>query len=437
MEWSWRTVLILLGLLAVVLILVDGYRRMRRSRQDQLRLDVRGEYHFPDEPVNPELLGRARVIAPQSVAVEPAAWSAREETDDTLAAVLPRLSPHDDDEQPPPLSVKDFLTPSKPAESVDDTVPQSLVEPEQTPSEPNDDTPDLYDLPPLAPSSEPDEPATVSVIPKAQPVNLDETVPVLLDVDELGDDLLSPPRPVASTSTSALTETLSNEALLNEALLNEHRSVPVADNPVDPAHVSDAYAFDPYPEVESPESMIDPHLDDEVDDVPPHEAHIVSYAGDQAERLADRPDPELVLVIHALARDLDGFSGRDVLFLFNSCDLRFGEKSIFHRFELADGQGCVQFSVAQTHEPGVFDPSVMSASRYHGLSFFLSLPGAHKPLEAYEAMYEMAMVLSRNLGADLLDGEHSALTPQTMEHDRQQIIDFERRRRILLKRQGR
>lgn len=485
MEWSWRTVLILLGLLAVVLILVDGYRRMRRARQDQLRLDVRGEYHFPDEPQNPELLGRARVVSP------------RQREDDALPDDLPPLSSREDDlaftadphrasptdTQPAPidpsttapigalgtqpevasatLSVKDFLTPlssSFPAaDAVDPAMPLrhdtqnvssadepsapvsdndqasndqasndqiTAVEPDNPPGTEVDtaDVPDLYDLPPIANEQERDEIATVSVIPKAQPVNLDESVPVLLDVDELGDDIVSAPRVV--TPSVATAELTAEVTPAKSELGDESESVP--DN-----------AFDPYPEVESVDEIDDPHLEDEVDEVPPHDAQIVNYAGDQAERLADRPEPELVLVIHALARDLEGFRGRDVLFLFNSCDLRFGEKHIFHRFELADGQGCVQFSVAQTHEPGVFDPGQMATSRYHGLSFFLSLPGAHKPLDAYEAMSEMAMVLSRNLGADLLDGEHSALTPQTMEHDRQQIIDFERRRRILQKRQGR
>ncbi|MBE0483279.1 MAG: hypothetical protein IBX52_07220 [Bacterioplanes sp.] len=497
MEWSWRTVLILLGLLAVVLILVDGYRRMRRARQDQLRLDVRGEYHFPDEPQNPELLGRARVVSP------------RQREDDALPDDLPPLSSREDDlaftadphrasptdTQPAPidpsttapigalgtqpevasatLSVKDFLTPlsaTAPAtDGVDpvmpvsqvqnaesaDALPESVSDNKQERREQvvsdeysavvNDtvneavaeevaetdsaDVPDPYDLPPLTPEPEQETIATVSVIPKPQPVNLDESVPVLLDVDELGDEIVSAPRvvnPSAVTPSTAgvKTDVMSDAAPVKSELGDEPESVP--DN-----------AFDPYPEVESVDEIDDPHLEDEVDEVPPHDAQIVNYAGDQAERLADRPEPELVLVIHALARDLEGFRGRDVLFLFNSCDLRFGEKHIFHRFELADGQGCVQFSVAQTHEPGVFDPSQMATSRYHGLSFFLSLPGAHKPLDAYEAMSEMAMVLSRNLGADLLDGEHSALTPQTMEHDRQQIIDFERRRRILQKRQGR
>ena len=67
----------------------------------------------------------------------------------------------------------------------------------------------------------------------------------------------------------------------------------------------------------------------------------------------------------------------------------------------------------------------------------MSLPGARKPLEAYEAMSEMALVIARNLGADVLDGTHSAMTPQTMEHERQQILDYERQQQLAAKKQRR
>jgi cell division protein ZipA len=79
----------------------------------------------------------------------------------------------------------------------------------------------------------------------------------------------------------------------------------------------------------------------------------------------------------------------------------------------------------------------MAQQHFRGLSFFMSLPGAHKPLEAYEAMSGMALVVARQLQADLFDGARSALTHQTIEHDRQQIIDFDRRQRLLAKKQAR
>ena len=66
----------------------------------------------------------------------------------------------------------------------------------------------------------------------------------------------------------------------------------------------------------------------------------------------------------------------------------------------------------------------------------MSLPGAKRPLEAYEAMYEMAMVVARNLKADLLDESLSALTPQTVEANREEIMTFERHQHLMMKKQG-
>ena len=113
------------------------------------------------------------------------------------------------------------------------------------------------------------------------------------------------------------------------------------------------------------------------------------------------------------------------------------EGKIFHRFEEADGKGTIQFSVAQSYEPGIFVPAAMAQQHFRGLSFFLSLPGAKKPMEAYEAMSEMALVVARKLRADLYDSARSALTPQTIEHDRQQIMEYERRQKLAQKKQAR
>ncbi|ASP39635.1 hypothetical protein CHH28_13555 [Bacterioplanes sanyensis] len=375
MEWSWRTIMILLGLLGMVVILIDGFRRMRRARAEALRLDVSQEFRFPEDGHNPELPGGgARVVGD-----EPTNSSA-EPSDDLIDTPEPeRLEPT--------LTLDDAPTDSA---EVNDTVVVN------------------------------ERPEDVSVIPRVKPVNLDEPVPVLMDVEELGDDVDSAP---AAPSEPTMTDAVAVERGADEQDSKEQ------------THAQ----YQPNPELESPDSITDPHLEQEVDALPeadPALVQPVNFAAPDAELLSDRPDPELVLVIHVLAHDEQGFSGRDVLFLFNSCDLRYGEKNIFHRYEQADGKGCVQFSVAQSHEPGSFVPLDMPQQSYLGLSFFLSLPGAHKPLEAYEAMSEMAQLVARKLGGDMLDGEHSTLTPQTIEHDRAQIMDFERRQRLQQRKRG-
>ena len=267
---------------------------------------------------------------------------------------------------------------------------------------------------------------------------------MLLDVEELGDErsfeegIVSPARvvspeaqtePVVKTDRAPTTDDVMSDAYQD----SETQEQAEASSPVGSSKESDeSYQTS---EVEDPEHIEDPHLDQEVESMPeePVISQPVNYAGANAEVLANRPDPELVLVIHTIAREEGGFNGSDLLFLFNSCDLRYGEKDIFHRFEEADGQGRIQFSVAQVRNPGTFDPSHMADQSFMGLSFFMSLPGAKRPLEAYEAMSEMAMVVSRNLNADVLDESHSAMTTQTMEHERQQILEYERQQRLAAK----
>ena len=63
MELNLRTVLVVLGSLVMLGILFDGFRRMRRARQDALSLDVKGDFKFPEDTFSSELPnGGARVV---------------------------------------------------------------------------------------------------------------------------------------------------------------------------------------------------------------------------------------------------------------------------------------------------------------------------------------------------------------------------------------
>ncbi|HCM04379.1 MAG TPA: hypothetical protein DIC30_00015, partial [Oceanospirillales bacterium] len=156
----------------------------------------------------------------------------------------------------------------------------------------------------------------------------------------------------------------------------------------------------------------------------------VKKPGMNAENLSDRPEPGLVLVTHVVPHDEEGFCGEDILYLVNSCDLRHGEKDIFHRFEQEHGNGNVQFSMANSFKPGVFDPETLLHERIYGLTLFMSLPGPLKAMDAFEAMTEMASVIARNLGGDVHDETHSIMALQTIEHNRQQVRDFVRKQKL-------
>jgi len=142
-------------------------------------------------------------------------------------------------------------------------------------------------------------------------------------------------------------------------------------------------------------------------------------------------DPQEVLVINVLSKEPGGFQGPDLLQLLLACDLRFGKKNIFHRYEKPNAKGAIQFSVANLVEPGTFDLDAMDNFSTPGVSFFLSLPGPEKPLTAFNYMVETAQVLVRHLHAELRDDAHSVMTAQTIEHCRQRIRDFERKQLTL------
>lgn len=144
---------------------------------------------------------------------------------------------------------------------------------------------------------------------------------------------------------------------------------------------------------------------------------------------ANRPEAREVIVINVLARSDDEFTGTALKNLFEACGLEFGDMDIYHRHEAADTTSPVQFSVASAVEPGTFKPRDMPTMTTPGISFFMSLPGPSNSLQAFEFMLETAQCVVRNLGGELKDERRSVMTPQTIEHCRQRIREFDRKQR--------
>jgi cell division protein ZipA len=164
---------------------------------------------------------------------------------------------------------------------------------------------------------------------------------------------------------------------------------------------------------------------DWLEDLPHPDAGVDDEPGE----LPRESDTE-VLILHVMARDEAGFSGKDILEILLACDLRFGDMNFFHRHEEQAGRGPIQFSVANMLQPGVFDIDNMESMRTRGLVFFVTLPGPRDMTQAYDYMLETARTVARNLGGELLDESRSVLTQQAVEHSRQQIRELERRLRV-------
>ena len=138
-----------------------------------------------------------------------------------------------------------------------------------------------------------------------------------------------------------------------------------------------------------------------------------------------------VIVLHMVANPGVRIPGRELLRQLLEQGLRFGEMNIFHRHrQTASGSDELLFSMANALEPGTFDIDSMEDNEFRAVTFFLKLPGPARPLDALDRMLSSARKLADGLDADLRDEQHSVLTPQTIEHLRQRVQDFERRQRL-------
>ena len=515
MEFSWRTVMLLLGILTVVVIIFDGFRRMRRNREESLRLDIRQDFKFPSAEERSEFpSGGFRVVDEEAgspsvqrkPSVAPVSKAKSASADQVQASSKPVNGTEQESADLPdyrnePFFSNDFsasggslLDPeigaslsSKPEakksalkaadQAVRKTVsakPQSssrsvaskaakpavtgtsegqtAVEPTTSPRRRKVVKPrDARKANAASQAGQTDKAMLAKKAAAAKikagaaaarqkaleeklaaeqsdtrSVDLEKTVPVLMNVDVLGKEETSLAMQALRPDSEAATKkeespTLSDEveAAIDDTSMDGLDETGSREEPTLTLTEDSLEDFEP--------EDADPHLEDEVDDEIANErSNLVIYANDDAENLAERDPAKVALVIRVLSRDPKGFHGSMLLRLFEDCDLRYGSEGIFHRFEEADGLGPIQFSIAQAVEPGIFTPDKMEEQHFEGLTFFMGLPGARRPMEAFRAMSELAKVLSRNLDAVLRDEKDSVLSDQTLEHYRSQVLEYER-----------
>ena len=143
------------------------------------------------------------------------------------------------------------------------------------------------------------------------------------------------------------------------------------------------------------------------------------------QKSAAKPAQE-VIILNVMSTSGTVFSGPELKKLLEACGMEYGDMSIFHRHENAIDSP-VQFSVANAVEPGFFPKETMDTLATPGISFFMSLPGPDENMRAFDYMVETAQCVVNNLSGEMKDERRSDMTPQTLEHCRQRIRDFERR----------
>lgn len=138
-----------------------------------------------------------------------------------------------------------------------------------------------------------------------------------------------------------------------------------------------------------------------------------------------------LLVLNIVAPTGNLFEGNDLLRVFLSSNLRFGEMDIFHFYRDGADEGPVLFSLANIVVPGTFDLAQMEDFTTRGVSLFLTLPVAGGgALKALDNLFATAWRIAEQLGGELKDENRSVFTAQTAEHYRQRVMEHQRRKAL-------
>ncbi|VUD48066.1 Cell division protein ZipA [Thalassocella blandensis] len=149
---------------------------------------------------------------------------------------------------------------------------------------------------------------------------------------------------------------------------------------------------------------------------------------DEDDKLYKEPDE--VLIMNIMAKPGYRFNGEDLLQALMDEGLKLGAMDIFHRHLNNDGDAPVLFSLANMVVPGTFNLSEMQSFQTPGVSMFLSLPVEGESLAAYNDLARTARSLAEKLDGELKDENRSVMTNQTIEHGRQRVIEYERKKKL-------
>ncbi|SNY46079.1 cell division protein ZipA [Arsukibacterium tuosuense] len=140
--------------------------------------------------------------------------------------------------------------------------------------------------------------------------------------------------------------------------------------------------------------------------------------------------PSEVLILYVLLPEGRDIKGPDLLSALLPLGFKYGDMDIFHRHLDSAGGGEVLFSLANMFNPGTFDLEQIDKISTRGLSLFMTLPGPGEPLQNFNLMHNAAKKLAEEFGGQVLDGQRSVLTVQTVRHYVDKIREFQRQQLI-------
>ncbi|MCM8854762.1 MAG: cell division protein ZipA [Candidatus Thiodiazotropha sp.] len=134
--------------------------------------------------------------------------------------------------------------------------------------------------------------------------------------------------------------------------------------------------------------------------------------------------PKLIIQINLRSKS-KAFPGPSIEKAMKDTGLQMGEMPIYQR-TATDGSNLPLFSVASMVEPGIFPKKDIESFSTPGLTLFTQLPGSGDGMAIFSDMLFTAERLAAMLDGELHDDTHSALTKQTIEHLRGQIVEHRR-----------
>ncbi|MCU7960406.1 MAG: hypothetical protein KZQ58_10500 [gamma proteobacterium symbiont of Bathyaustriella thionipta] len=130
--------------------------------------------------------------------------------------------------------------------------------------------------------------------------------------------------------------------------------------------------------------------------------------------------PNIIMQINIAARSRP-FTAAEIWQCAKDVELEYGDMPVFHRYA-SGSHSKVVFSMANLFEPGSLPEKANADFETKGLSLFAQFPGPEDSLATFSDMLFTAERIGAMLDAELQDDSHSALTRQTIEHMREQLI---------------
>ena len=137
------------------------------------------------------------------------------------------------------------------------------------------------------------------------------------------------------------------------------------------------------------------------------------------------PSRDMILSLFVVPAAGETFLGAEVVETLTGAQLQFGKRQVFHR-HAPDGRS--MYCVANMVEPGTLAPDAIRFEHVPGLLFFAVLPGPRSGTDTFADMIATARRVAQRLRGELADAERSSLTPQTIQHLRERVVEFERLR---------